>query len=90
MPAFRLVTGSFFSQLAEITRKALDMDVMEQEEALDAAGARRTSRKNRKKVRSASTSQVQPPFFFRCSYTDDNANAMFQSYLSKLFKKETG
>ena len=22
--------------------------------------------------------------------TDDNGNAMFQSYLSKLFKKETG
>ena len=24
------------------------------------------------------------------SKTDDNGNAMFQSYLSKLFKKETG
>ena len=33
-------------------------------------------------------------FFFSSKYwnakTDDNGNAMFQSYLSKLFKKETG
>ena len=27
---------------------------------------------------------------FGVGKTDDNGNAMFQSYLSKLFKKETG
>ena len=29
-------------------------------------------------------------FFSFPSYTGDNGNAIFQSYLSKLFKKETG
>lgn len=39
-------------QLEEEVKLALDMDVMEQEEALESAGSgRRTSRKNRNKVR---------------------------------------
>ena len=37
-------------QMAEITKRALDMDVMEQEDALEASGSRRAERKNRKKV----------------------------------------
>lgn len=38
-------------QLEEITRNALSLDVMEQEDELEAAGSRRTDRKNRNKVK---------------------------------------